>query len=175
MSTPTLNAEGAGKFVEVYATKEPVGIWSGEHRAWWRANRCGYTASVEAAGRYSLADALDATCHVGPEKQIVIDDLPAGPVSLIGALQAFLDDTAGFSDGELQRRVSLGYMDETTRQRIIDGRNAVEAFTGEPYYVRAEPVPGAGVATGDPRTQETPAVSASGRGAIEPVKQAEAA
>lgn len=27
-------------------------IWSNEHRAWWRPDRCGYTLHIEAAGRY---------------------------------------------------------------------------------------------------------------------------
>lgn len=27
-------------------------VWSNEHRMWWRANHCGYTGSIEEAGRY---------------------------------------------------------------------------------------------------------------------------
>lgn len=68
-----------GPHVIVTATTEPVAIWSGEHRAWWRANRCGYTNALEAAGVYSLADAIDATHHVGPEKQIEIRNFPTLP------------------------------------------------------------------------------------------------
>jgi hypothetical protein len=36
-------------------------IWSNEHRAWWRSNRCGYTVSLSHAGRYSREQAID-TC-----------------------------------------------------------------------------------------------------------------
>lgn len=33
-------------------------VWSNEHRCWWGADRCGYTTSLEHAGRYSRDDAL---------------------------------------------------------------------------------------------------------------------
>lgn len=33
-------------------------IWSNSHKAWWRADRRGYTTEVERAGRYGEADAL---------------------------------------------------------------------------------------------------------------------
>lgn len=65
-----------GEHVTVAATKEPVAIWSGEHNAWWRANRSGYCIDPVAAGLYSLADAIKATHHVGPEKRITIVDAP---------------------------------------------------------------------------------------------------
>jgi hypothetical protein len=32
-------------------------IWSNQHRAWWAPAECGYTTVLEAAGRYSHADA----------------------------------------------------------------------------------------------------------------------
>ena len=35
-----------------------VAIWSREHHAYWAPNRCGYTRSLDAAGRYSLEDAV---------------------------------------------------------------------------------------------------------------------
>ena len=34
-------------------------IWSNEHRAWWAPERQGYTQSVDRAGRYSRAEAMD--------------------------------------------------------------------------------------------------------------------
>lgn len=33
-------------------------IWSNEHRAWWRPNRCGYTTYVRNAGRYQRDEAI---------------------------------------------------------------------------------------------------------------------
>jgi hypothetical protein len=36
---------------------EPYLIWSNEHRAWWRPDRCGYTTAIENAGRYDRAEA----------------------------------------------------------------------------------------------------------------------
>ena len=33
-------------------------VWSNEHCAWWRANSCGYTVHVEAAGVYGRDEAL---------------------------------------------------------------------------------------------------------------------
>lgn len=38
-------------------------IWSNEHRCWWRPDRRGYTNSIEAAGRYTFAEAL-SQCDV---------------------------------------------------------------------------------------------------------------
>lgn len=71
-----------GEHVTVTATKEPVAIWSGEHNAWWRANRSGYCTDPVAAGLYSLADAISATHHVGPEKRISIINAPEIAVRL---------------------------------------------------------------------------------------------
>ncbi len=34
-------------------------VWSNEHRAWWRAERCGYTSSESEAGRYTFAAAKE--------------------------------------------------------------------------------------------------------------------
>lgn len=34
-------------------------IWSNEHSAWWRAERCGYTTDEASAGHYTLAEAID--------------------------------------------------------------------------------------------------------------------
>lgn len=34
-------------------------IWSNEHRAWWKPDSRGYTVSLERAGRYSRAEALE--------------------------------------------------------------------------------------------------------------------
>lgn len=33
-------------------------VWSNEHRAWWGPNNAGYYGSIDAAGRYTRADAL---------------------------------------------------------------------------------------------------------------------
>lgn len=46
-------------------------IWSGEHRAYWRENRCGYTDKKEYAGVYKIEDAWNAVSHVGIEKRIL--------------------------------------------------------------------------------------------------------
>lgn len=61
-------------------------IWSNEHRAWWRPDRCGYTTHTEAAGRYSRKDAI-AICadarggwrpgEVPPEVPVREDDMLA--------------------------------------------------------------------------------------------------
>lgn len=34
-------------------------IWSNEHNAWWCPDHCGYTSSVDKAGRYSLSEAIE--------------------------------------------------------------------------------------------------------------------
>lgn len=38
-------------------------IWSNEHRAWWRPNSRGYTVELEAAGRYSRAEAISIAAN----------------------------------------------------------------------------------------------------------------
>lgn len=50
-----------------------VRIWSGEWRAWWRPNSCGYTDDVAQAGVYSFEDAWATSSHCGPEKRIVYE------------------------------------------------------------------------------------------------------
>lgn len=47
-----------------------VHIWSDEHGAYWRSNRCGYTTEKEQAGVYTIEDAWNAVSHVGIEKRI---------------------------------------------------------------------------------------------------------
>lgn len=54
-----------------------VWIYSREWSAYWRPNGSGYTASVEQAGVYTLADAIKRSGHCGPEKRIVYRFIPA--------------------------------------------------------------------------------------------------
>ena len=55
-------------------------IWSGEHRAYWRANASGYTTLLDGAGVYPRAEAERLTRHCGPEKRITI--LPVEMITL---------------------------------------------------------------------------------------------
>ena len=34
-------------------------IWSNEHHAYWAPERCGYTKSANAAGRYQFSEAIE--------------------------------------------------------------------------------------------------------------------
>jgi hypothetical protein len=38
--------------------EEPYLVWSNQHRAWWRANSCGYVKSVLGAGHYTREEAI---------------------------------------------------------------------------------------------------------------------
>ena len=60
-------------------------IWSNEHRAWWGANRSGYTVEFSAAGWYSRDEAMTicrtardgwGTCDVPTELPVSLADLP---------------------------------------------------------------------------------------------------
>ena len=62
-------------------------IWSNEHRAWWRPDRCGYVRDVRGAGRYSRQEAIETSGkgrdgwsdpgRLPDELAINIQDLPA--------------------------------------------------------------------------------------------------
>jgi hypothetical protein len=56
-------------------------IWSHEHQAWWGSERCGYVASIGAAGRYSEAEALDICTNSIPGTARRLGALPELPVS----------------------------------------------------------------------------------------------
>lgn len=57
------------RFVERNPNKEVL-IWSGEHGAFWRPKRSGYTKYEADAGVYSASDAWDAVSHCGIKKRI---------------------------------------------------------------------------------------------------------
>lgn len=48
-----------------------VRIWSGEHKAWWGANYCGYTVDIQSAGVYTMENAWNKTKHCCKKKKIV--------------------------------------------------------------------------------------------------------
>lgn len=52
-------------------------IWSNQHRAWWRADARGYTAHLDAAGRYSRDQAL---AHCRGRDQECGQPLPELPI-----------------------------------------------------------------------------------------------
>lgn len=59
------------------AESDFVLIWSGEHRAWWRANGNGYTTVREDAGVYTRDDAIRRTAHCDAGKLISIQPTAA--------------------------------------------------------------------------------------------------
>ena len=73
-----------------------VNIYSGEHGAYWRSNKMGYTYKLAEAGRYTLSDAIAASQHCGPEKQIkyhfVTDQLELPPVKQWEGVEELLAD-----------------------------------------------------------------------------------
>lgn len=76
-------------------------IWSNQHGAWWRANRMGYTRSIQFAGRYSREQAIEI-CHGATiahdwsrgspdELPVPIADLPPDALKLLNLPQVPID------------------------------------------------------------------------------------
>lgn len=61
-------------------------VWSNEHRAWWRANSCGYTKQVSDAGRYSREQAIEISRGRGWPTKGIPDEVP---VSERDAIECF--------------------------------------------------------------------------------------
>lgn len=74
-------------------------IWSGEHRAWWRAGRSGYCAELLGAGIYAEEGAGKLTAHCGPEKKIRIVPLKQAWEEWAGG---------GFQEGSVGDAAGLG-------------------------------------------------------------------
>lgn len=63
-------------------------VWSCEHQLWWRANRCGYTAKVDEAGRYTLADALRCCKGRSPRDDGKPNEIPVPSPELIETIRS---------------------------------------------------------------------------------------
>lgn len=57
-------------------SSDKVFIWSDEHNAYWRHNGAGYTVRIGGAGLYDRAEAEKILRGVGPEKRLVIEEIP---------------------------------------------------------------------------------------------------
>ena len=60
-------------------------IWSNEHGAWWRSNRCGYTTILAIAGRYTREEAIsicararDGFAVIGAPSEIMVREADVG-------------------------------------------------------------------------------------------------
>ena len=85
--------------IESHLTAEKFLIWSNEHRAWWKPGRSGYCIAVEAAGRYSHADALaiSVAAHDGWRPGQPPPEIPVAEADVL-ACEAHYRETAG-NDG----------------------------------------------------------------------------
>lgn len=63
-------------------------VWSCEHQLWWRANRCGYTAKVDEAGRYTLTDALRCCEGRSPRDDGKPNEIPVPSPELIELIRS---------------------------------------------------------------------------------------
>jgi len=68
----------------VKQTTDTYLIWSNEHMAWWRPNKCGYTTSIIAAGHYSKEEAIAICAYADPRANSSLDreTLPELPIRL---------------------------------------------------------------------------------------------
>lgn len=62
-------------------------IWSGEHRAYWGSDGCGYYDRAQ-VGIYEFEDAHRRTRHCGPEKQIAYERIGTPITKLQLSMQA---------------------------------------------------------------------------------------
>ena len=80
-------------------------IWSGEHRAYWRKDGCGYTRLLAAAWRLPWDMAVARTSHCGPEKLIQIKPAPdMSPAAMLERLRARAAET---EDADLEAAIGL--------------------------------------------------------------------
>lgn len=63
-------------------TSERYLIWSNEHRAWWGHDFNGYVKSVDTAGRYTLADAIEI-CEKASWGSVLVPNETMVPASAI--------------------------------------------------------------------------------------------
>lgn len=48
-------------------------VWSNQHRMWWRADLCGYTDSIEEAGRYQRHEAERIVASATVDGRLLFD------------------------------------------------------------------------------------------------------
>lgn len=86
---PKCGAAGDPRCAREHGLKQVV-IWSGEHGAYWRPNRAGYTTDSADAGRYHRDDAIRIISGCGPEKKIQLVPVAALPMNEAEVLRAEL-------------------------------------------------------------------------------------
>ena len=97
-------------------------IWSIEHGAWWKPNRCGYTAEKSLAGTYSLSDALE----IVKSANIANNDMPNEAMILASGWiisNDELPDGERFAElvlGQFPSHMEINRVDETDKCYLIN-------------------------------------------------------
>lgn len=113
---------------------DKVRIWSGEHRAWWGPDGCGYTPHMEKAGVYLRWDADRRTKHCDPSKLIEIQDAACAPSASEDSTADMAARLGRFAQESTRRGEELNAVRSDAQRKFNDGLEAAARFAEGTTY-----------------------------------------